>query len=121
MTQATAPTQRAAAPQPTFRTAMEILDLVEAWREDAGKLDEYGNPQQAQTLRRCADALEQVSPEYTTFVDETGARMRSGISANQFVRLARRFLGTPHVRVTRQGGRTFYRVRACLLPPVART
>lgn len=106
--------------QPTFRPVIELSDLIDAWRADAEKLGQYGNPQQAQTLRQCADALEQASSEYTMFVDETGARMRSGISANQFVRLARRFRGTSHVRASRRGGRVFYRLRACLLPPLER-
>lgn len=65
-------------------------DLPAAWREKADGLEEFGATEQATTLRRCANDLEQTAEEWgDEALTLTDAATYGGYSADHLGRLVR--------------------------------
>jgi hypothetical protein len=90
----------------------DLSDVLSDWREDAAILRRRGDARAADLLLQCATDVAGVAEEYTSWLSEAEAQLRSGWTAGQVRRHARAFLHTPHVQAERRA----YRLRACIVP-----
>jgi hypothetical protein len=100
----------------TTAAVPELAQIAENWRHEAEVLAKRGDRRTAGILTACADEVLAAAPEFTRFLSEAEATQRSGRTGNQVRRLALAYLGTPHVRMIRRGGRVMYELRACIVP-----
>ncbi len=90
----------------------DLADVIADWREDAAILRRRGEPRTAELLEQCAADVTVVAQEYTAWLSEPEAQLRSGWTAGKVRSHARAFLHTPHVRAEKKG----YWLRACIVP-----
>jgi len=90
----------------------DLLDVLSDWREDAAILRRRGDARAADLLLQCAADVAAVSEDFTGWLSEREAQLRSGWTAGQIRRHARAFLHTPHVKPERRA----YWLRACIVP-----
>lgn len=93
-------------------TAGELSQVLADWRGDAAVLRRRGDARAAELLEKCASEMAAVADEYTSWLTESQAGLRSGKRPGQVRRLALQYLHTPHVRPE---GRA-YLLRACIVP-----
>ena len=96
----------------TTADGVDLAQVIADWRGEAAVLRRRGDDRAAKLLEQCAGETAGASAEYTMWLSEGESALRSGWSAEQVRRHARKFLHTPHVRYERRR----YILRACIVP-----
>lgn len=92
----------------------DLGDVVADWREDAKILKARGYPVEAERLQAMSDEVFTVAEDFITWLSESQAYLKSGLSYRTLRRRFRELLDCGLARYNLKGEREY---RSCAIPP----
>jgi hypothetical protein len=93
---------------------LALEQVIADSREEAAVLRKAGNGGQADYVERMLDAIAAAAEDYTTWINEADAMIKSGLAERT---LRRRFRELQDCGLARHNGRGVREYRACAVPP----